>query len=447
MDHRISKTGVALCIVLTLLAAATFIYLNQAFEGPSATSAIGPDSYEVTATFKDTEALPTKQPVLAKGVEVGKVTSVDYESETASGMVTFTVDDEYAPIYKDATVIIGERSVLGDPYLNLDFGSEAAGELESGTEIVSAPSVDFDEAFDWLDETGRRHLRNLIDTLGEGTGDPEDGARLNGTIGGLQRTLVQLNEITDTLENQEEDLAGLVSDTSIVVGELGDRERALRTIVGAGRVTLDTAAANTASLEEALVELPLLLDSGQTTLAAARPLLVEATPLVSDLRVLTPQLEPVVDSLEPLSLDAASVIAGLEPLREASEPAFKTLLEILQLTPPLIDGLVPGMRNLVSSLRYIEPRAQSIGAFFANTTSATQSGDSVGRWARFHLIFEDGTYTDSPLPATCYPEDDVPVNVGVCNNAFPEAGDALDPEPFVPGSYERLMPFDVPPPP
>jgi phospholipid/cholesterol/gamma-HCH transport system substrate-binding protein len=448
MDHRISKTGVALCIVLTLIAVVTFVYLNQTFEGPNPAASIQPDRYEVTATFKDTEALPTKQPVLAKGVQVGKVISVEYDKEESTGVVTFTVDGDYAPIHNDAMVTIGERSVLGDPYLNLDMGNDEAGELESGAEIESAASVDFDEAFDFLDDDGRRHLNNLVDTLGEGTGDPENGFRLSGTFGGFQRSLVQLNTLTDTLAGQEEALAGLVADTSIVVTELGAREEALRTIVSAGRVTLETAEANSESLGEALTELPLLLGSGQRALAAARPLLEEAHPLVSDLRALTPDLEPVVDALEPLSLDASAVIEGLQPLREASEPAFATLMEILEKTPPLIEGLVPGMRNLVPALRYIEPRAESIGAFFANTTSATQSGDSISNWARFHLIFEPGTFNDVPLPITCYPEDDIPTNfVGVCNNAFPGPRDALDPEPYVPGSFERLKPFDVPPPP
>ena len=444
MDHRISKSGVALCIVCALIAIATFIYLNQAFEGPTV---IQSDAYELTATFEDTEALPTKQPVLSSGVQVGKVTSVEYDRDRDAGVVTFTIDDEYAPIYQDATVTIGERSVLGDPYLRVEFGSEEAGALEEGAEVRSLPSVDFDEAFDFLDYVGRRHLDNLIQTVSEGTGDAADGARVSGTVAGLTRVLDGLHELTSTLRGQEGELETLVGDTDIVVGELAARESALRTIVSAGRTTLDAVAANTASVEEGLAEAPLLLDVGTEALAAARPLLEEARPLVADLRALTPDLEPGVDALPGLTADATTLIEGLEPLREAAVPAFATFSELLELTPPLIEGLVPGLRNLVTTLEYVNPRAESIGAFFANTASATQSGDSVSKWARFHLFIEPGTFNDLPLPATCYPEDDVEVNVGVCSNAFPGEGDALDPEPYVPGSYPHLMPFDVPPPP
>ena len=60
-------------------------------------------------------------------------------------------------------------------------------------------------------------------------------------------------------------------------------------------------------------------------------------------------------------------------------------------------------------------------------------------------MFEPGELLDQPTEATCYPEDDVRLNAGLCHNAYPEPGDALDPEPYVKGSYERLQPYDPPP--
>ena len=60
-------------------------------------SVIEGEPYHLEATFHDTEALPTKQPVLVRGVPVGKVTAVDYLHGTVKARVTFTVDDNYGP--------------------------------------------------------------------------------------------------------------------------------------------------------------------------------------------------------------------------------------------------------------------------------------------------------------------------------------------------------------
>ena len=55
-------------LVCSALAAITFIALNEAFEGPSVDRAWSPATRTTsTATFADTEALPTKQPVLVRG--------------------------------------------------------------------------------------------------------------------------------------------------------------------------------------------------------------------------------------------------------------------------------------------------------------------------------------------------------------------------------------------
>jgi ABC-type transporter Mla subunit MlaD len=94
MDHRVPRIGLVMSLVCTALAVLTFIVLNQAFEGPNPVSVIEGKPYHLEATFHDTEALPTKQPVLIRGVPVGKVTAVDYLPGTSRATVTFTLGDD-----------------------------------------------------------------------------------------------------------------------------------------------------------------------------------------------------------------------------------------------------------------------------------------------------------------------------------------------------------------
>jgi phospholipid/cholesterol/gamma-HCH transport system substrate-binding protein len=439
MDHRISRSGVAFALVMAVLAIATFVYLNLAFEGPSVIRPVIGEGYVLETKIADTEALPTKQPVLIRGVEVGKVKSAEYDSETQRASLEFSVADEYAPIYADATVAIGERTLLGDGYVRLDPGHAAAGELESGETVRSVSSVDFDEAFAFLDEKGRGHVKSILDELADATRSDESPQRLNETVGELARTTSELRVLTGALQGQEEDLAGLVRDSATVLGELGDREAALRAIVASGRDTLDALAINTESLDEGLAELPGVLDAARSVLANSGPLLEQAGPLVRELRRAAPDLVPVLDDLPSVAADAVDVTSGLSGI-----PALRKTLEVVTLIEPSIDAVEAQTRNLIPVLRYLADRRRSVGAFFANMAAVTAHGDRLGRWARFAIILEPGELLDQPTPAICEPEDDVVPNLGLCHNAYPSPADPLDNEPYEPGSYQRLKPFDPP---
>lgn len=441
MDHRVPRVGLVVSIVAAALAALTFIYLNLAFEGPSLIQSVAGEGYRVRATFKDTEVLPTKQPVMVRGLEVGKVKDVEFNKEDSTATVEFSVDDEYAPIHTDAKAVIGERTILGDPFVNLDPGTDAAGELSTGSEIRGAPSVDFDEALGFLDEEGRRHVRSILDELKATTRSERGGERLNATAAELSRTVGELRELTDALRGQEDDLAGLVADGSVVLHELGTRERALRAIVGSGRVALDALAANTASLDQGLAETPGLLDAARSVLVESRPLLAEAAPVVRELRRAAPELAPVLADLPSITSDTVDVVSDLSGI-----PTLREMLRIFKLVGPAVPGIEAAARNLVTGLGYTADRANGLAAFFANLASVTANGDSDGRWARFALIFEQGELDDNPTPSICSPEDDVPANAGFCDNAYPEPNDALDNEPYQPGAYPQLRPFDPPPP-
>ncbi|MGH2953435.1 MAG: MlaD family protein [Solirubrobacterales bacterium] len=439
MDHRIPRVGVGLSIVAGVAALITFIYLNLAFEGPSFIRPLVGEGYTLKTKIHDTEALPTKQPVLIRGLAVGKVKSLDYDREDQMATIEFSIEDEYAPIYRDATVAVGERTILGDGYLRLDPGTEQAGELESGEAVNAVPSVDFDEALAFLDERGRKHVKSILDELAHATRSDGSAQRLNDTGGELARTIGELRLLTDSLRGQEDLIAGLVGDGATVLGELGRRERALRAIVGSGRTTLDALASNTASLDRALSELPPLLDAGRRVLASSRPLLEQAGPLVRELREAAPGLAPILADLPAITADTVDIVSGLSGI-----PPLRKLLEVVNLIGPSVPEIEASIRNLVPLLAYTAPRAKSLGAFFANFASLTNRGDSLGKWARFAILLEPGELADSPTPAVCEPEDDVAPNTGLCHNAYPFADDPLDNEPYHPGSYPRLEPFDPP---
>jgi len=436
MDHRIPRVGLVVSIVCAVLGVLTFLYLNQAFEGPSPTSLIS-NPYHLEATFKDTEVLQTKQAVLVRGLDVGKVTDVQFNRDSSDATVTFTIDTGAVPVYRDASVFVGERTILGDPYLNLDPGTATAGAAQSGDEIQGKPSVNFDQALSFLDAKGRRHVKSLLRTLSEAAKVPDSGEKLNATVYELTRTVHQARELTSALRGQESNLAGLVRDSSVVLHELGSREQSLRTITAAGRSTLDALAAHTGSVEQGLAEVPGLLASGTHALRTARPLFREAGPLVDKLNRAAPDLKPVLAQLPRLSADTVDVVSHL-----AGVPTLKKTLRIVKIIGPLVPKLEAATRNLVPQLQYTAPRANGIASFFANMAGVTAHGDSSGKWARFYIGTEPGELNDNPTPANCGPGQTP--TTGVCHNAYTKPGDAAHNKPYVPGSYPRLHAFNPP---
>jgi phospholipid/cholesterol/gamma-HCH transport system substrate-binding protein len=434
VDHRIPKAGLIVSLVCAGFAALSFLFLNEAFEGPSVTSTLTGDGYTLTAEFEDTEILPTKQPVLLRGLAVGKVKGVEFNKDESTATVEFSVDDEYAPVYEDATVAVGERTVLGDPYLKLIPGTEAAGEVSDGGEIRAVDSVDFDEALDFLDEEGRAHVKSTLGELSKATRSDTGAQELNETVGGLTRTVAQLRLLTDALVGQEDDLAGLVSDSATVLDELGAREDAIRSIVASGRTTLDALAANAESLDAGLAEAPGVLASAREALAEARPLLAQTAPLIAQLRKAAPKLSGVLADLPQIMAETVGVTGRLSGV-----PTMRELLKVIRLIAPAVPGIEASARNMQPLLAYTGARAKAIGNFFANLRGATGSADADGHWIRTAAVL------DPFLGVDVNGEDGCP-EFGLCYNGYPSPGDSLDPQPYEPGSYPRLYPFDPPEP-
>ncbi len=150
MDHRIPKTGMAVSIGLAVAGPDHLPLPQQQIRGARSHRAASRDSFELTAEFESTKKLPTKQPVLYKGISIGRVNGVAWDPEKQVSVVTFTLDDDFE-IHDDAVLQIGERSLIGDPYLNLlSRGSDASPRARSRATRWrnTEPSVDFDEALD-----------------------------------------------------------------------------------------------------------------------------------------------------------------------------------------------------------------------------------------------------------------------------------------------------------
>ena len=425
MNLHVPRLAAALLVAFLAVSSILFVILMDRFGGPSFG---GGPAYSVSASFTDTQGLAKKSDVLQRGVKVGEVGAITVEGDRAK--VRLELQERYAPVDRAATVRVGQKTVLGEAYVDLVPGSRRAGTLADGATIAAArvvPAVELDEALGALDEPALASMRSVLKTFSRGAGDPEAAERVNATVGELDTLTGELRRLTSTLKGQERTIAGSVQDSRTVLAELGRRESQLVRIVSGARATLGALAARQEALDGGLRELPRVLSTAQGTLAKARPLLVEARPLLRDLRAAAPALTPAVRDLRPVARDATRVLAGLPRLARVALPVLDRADGVVAVARPAARALDPALANLVPIVDYLAPRRRTLAAWFSQTAALGKQGDAKGRWARFFIFVDPQTGFASPG--------------NLRSNSYTPPDDAENPQPYKAGSYPRLLPY------
>jgi phospholipid/cholesterol/gamma-HCH transport system substrate-binding protein len=423
MDLRLPRTGVIFLVLMLAFTVGLTAWLLPRLGGPGLHVS---KTYDVHANFPDVQQLETKAQVLSRGVAVGTVEHIDVRGDVAD--VTLNIEARYRPLYRDATARIGQRTAIGDAYVDITLGSPRAGRFPSGDRITRIrPTVEFDEAFDTFDPVTRGHAAALTRTFGDGAADPRTAGRWNATVANLSAAVHEVNGLTQTLRGQRSTLASLVSNSRTALAELGTRERALRSIVAGGDRTFAAFAANPKGVSATLTALPRFLQQARATLATARPLLKNARPVLSDLSASAPALASTFTSLRPASRDLKATLDGLRTLNRVAVPTLKRAERVMTIATPFANNALPVLANLVPIMRFLTDHQREFASWFSFTRAFSSQGDSKSKWARF-LIFAE-------------PQVALGIKGSVEHNAYPQPGDQAHNEAYRPGSYTRLMPF------
>jgi phospholipid/cholesterol/gamma-HCH transport system substrate-binding protein len=96
--------------------------------------------FMVEARFENVGSLRTRAPVTMSGVTIGRVTEVEFDSETLEAVVQFVVDSRYDQIPDDSDASILTSGILGSQYIGLQAGGSDL-YLEEGSEILFTQSA------------------------------------------------------------------------------------------------------------------------------------------------------------------------------------------------------------------------------------------------------------------------------------------------------------------
>ena len=294
----------------------------------------GPE-YRVEAEFVSASQLVTGNLVTVAGEQVGKVESIELTDDSRA-KVTFTVNDEFAPLRDGTRAIIRQASLSGvaNRYIDLHLGGGDREDIPSGGLIPTVDtesSVDIDQLFNTFDPKTREGVRGTIRLFRDFNAGRADEANdafrlLNPALSSSSRLFGELNRNRDHLKR-------FIVETSSLVTDLSARDDDLAGLITNLGTTMDALASRRDALGESVERLPGFMRSSnstfvnlRTTLDALDPLVADATPIVQD------KLIPLFNQLRPFARGAEPTVRDLS--RTIRRPGrANDLIELLRLQP------------------------------------------------------------------------------------------------------------------
>ncbi|CAB4909122.1 unannotated protein [freshwater metagenome] len=360
------------------------------------------------------------------GVKVGRVK--DVTNRGSVGVVSFEVDKDQGTLYKNATVRIRTKTLVGENYVELDPGSPKAGPLGDNGVLPLAQAgeaVQLDEILSGLDDRTRKAIQANLDSLGGGFG--ERGAQLSRLFGTTPVTLKNVQELSDLLGDQKPQLAKMVDQTGQVLQAFANRTADVRNLAVQGQRTAAAAASRDAQIGATLAQLPDTLRQLEETSAKLGRVSRRSTPVTADLRVAMASLPAVTKRLEASANAGRELFDVLPSVSRRADPMLAKLKDFSGATKDAVPSIDALMRNLNPALRYLKPHARDIGTVWANLGSATDTRDVTGNLGRVHALVDEETVTG--LPKEVYEVVQQLTTIGgfsnvrgVKRNAYPDPG-------------------------
>lgn len=350
-----------------------FIFLHQ----PSFTFLH--NYYTVRAAFSTGAGVTAGQgqTVDIAGVAVGQVGGIKLENGHA--VVTMNIFKKYAPIYRNATVLLRPRTPLKDMYLELDPGTRDAGAIRTGGMLpagASNPDVDFSEILSSLDTDTRDYLLLLLaggadafrDHGGTGT-IPSPAAVV--ALRGVFKRFAPLDRDTRTftrlLALRQANIARAVHGLQEVANSLGSVEGQLTSLIDSSNTNFSAISSQAVNLQTALTLLPGTLNESAVTFRKLRGFATESGQAAQHLLPFAHALAPALIAARPLFRDTTPVIQHqLRPFAVSVQPVARVLrpaaTQLARATPPLTRSI--GVLNALFNTLAYQPTGGAEGYLF-----------------------------------------------------------------------------------
>jgi phospholipid/cholesterol/gamma-HCH transport system substrate-binding protein len=362
-------------LVILLFALSCFglmLFLWESFGGPVP---LKPKGYRFTVDLHRTLALAEESDVRINGVNVGHVVSLQSHTNGFTD-VTIEIAHQYAPIGAGDRLMLRQKTLLGETYVELFPTPKVAPRLPDGGRIPIAqvrPAVTLDDILATLDPRTRRDFQLWQQGLAESFNGR--GEQINSGFAELQPVVEHANQLVRILASQEGAVQATVHSTGVVFDALTERDHQLRGLIVNGDRATQALAQSSRQFAEAFRELPAFERNSTATLRELDSLAAAGSPLLDQSRAWELQLAPTLKALQAATPDLNSLLTDLGPLTSASEKGLPALERSLTLLTPLLAQFTPVLRNIDPLLQFNTRYIPELQSLFANVTAASEAHD------------------------------------------------------------------------
>ena len=365
--------GFSLSVMLLL----TFLWI--AFGGSIPTA---PEGYRFKAEFPEASLLVVEADVRMAGVNVGTVKTKELSADGRRTVVEIEIDHRFAPISQDARVILRQKSLLGETYVEIAPGSRDAPDLPEGALLSRShvsQTVQLDEIFGAFDERTRRNFQAWLRESGIATSGTY-ARDVNDSLGNATPFFAGGADVLSPLAHQQVALRRLVRNTGRVFRAVSEDDHSLRDLIVGGEATFGALASRDEALSQTFEVLPTFLRETRTTVARLERFARDTDPLVRDLRGPADDLAPTLRDLAKLSPDLEHLFNAVGPLVDASRAGVPAAERVLKQVQPVLESAHVLLPELNPVLAYLSFSREQVATFLAPGGSAL-GGNGAGGYS------------------------------------------------------------------
>jgi phospholipid/cholesterol/gamma-HCH transport system substrate-binding protein len=304
---------IAAMVAFAMSCVGLLFFLWVSFGGPLPLQA---KSYRLRVAVPEATTLALESDVRISGVKVGKVKQKSLDSGGNRTLLVLEIEPRYAPLPRDVRVVLRQKTLLGETFLELTPGKKKGQTLADGARLPDAqvePTVQLDEIFGVFNPRTRHAFQRSAAEFAKAFSGPGAQA-LNDSIGNLEGTATSGERLLRVLDSQRGDLRRFVRNGSVVFGALNDRRGALRGLITNSNDTFGALASRDEALAETIAILPTFLQESRTTLRRVARFTDNSAPVVTG-------LQPVADDLTPTLHDLGALAPDLRARARSRPPA------------------------------------------------------------------------------------------------------------------------------
>ncbi len=435
IEHLALKAFALLAFLGVCGAIFTFLFLNAG--GNIRLS----KPYTVTTVLPDAFQLVDNADVRNTGVKIGVVSGI--RNRGSLGVVEIELDERYAPLYRDARVLLRTKTLVGENYLDVDPGKPSAGELPDGGTLPldhTGEAVQLDQILSSFDDRTRRSFSRTLREFGASV--EGRGADFNTMLAAARPLASDGRRAMAALRSQRRHLGALMEEAATVMDAFARRSAQIRTFASAGKATAEAVASRDREFGRFIEELPGTLRQARLTTDRLASLSGTATPVLADLRRAMVPLRPLLSDLGPAAADGRRFFDELPPLVAVANPLMTQLERATEVLPDTIDFLAHLMREATPPFTYLVPYTRELGAVLANPASMAATVDALGNVARIHPTFSREQLDAQPAAnrralTALLDTGAIGAVDGARRNPYPAAGSLATPSDYS-GTFPRL---------